>query len=357
MDKLRVGFIGVGRIADLHHLGYEDNPKAELYAVCDTDQGLLERRASEWGVERAYSDYRQLLADSNVDAVEVITPHDLHAEMCIAALQAGKHVSVQKPMAMNLTEADAVIGAATRSDTLFRVIENFRYYPPYNKAKEIIDSGEIGEPLSIRMKTISGNARYGWEIPPAAREWRLDPARSGDGPIVFDHGHHIWSLAMYLIGEVERVFAFIGRTELRPGHFLDSPAMVTWKYANLDKYGSWEAVNSEDLMVPSKYAPIDVWLEITGSRGLLWVNHCQARTLDRPPLEMYRDGVMTGFSNIDSDYATSFVKGVDDFVDAVLAGREPELTGREAREVLRLSLAIQLSAKERREVQLDEITD
>ena len=112
MERLRVGLIGVGGIARLHALGYQDNPQAELYALCDVDEGLLQQRAKEWGAQRTYSDYRQLLADPHVKAVEVITPHHLHAPMGIAALEAGKHVSMQKPMAVSVTECDALIAAA-----------------------------------------------------------------------------------------------------------------------------------------------------------------------------------------------------------------------------------------------------
>ncbi|MFV1968757.1 MAG: Gfo/Idh/MocA family protein [Pirellulaceae bacterium] len=153
MSKLRVGFIGAGDITDMHYPAYKDNPKAELYAICDVDEARLQRRVTEWGVERTYTDYHELLADPDVDAVEVITPHHLHAEMGIAALAAGKHVSMQKPMAVNVAECDALIDAAKRSGKLFRVFENFRFYPPMVRAKELLDSGAIGEPLSIRIKS------------------------------------------------------------------------------------------------------------------------------------------------------------------------------------------------------------
>ena len=364
MDKLRVGFIGVGRITDLHYLGYKDNPNAELHAVCGADPDLLHQRANEWGVEKTYDDYRRLLDDPEVDAVEVITPHHLHAEITVAALEAGKHVSVQKPMALNLTEADAMLAAASRSGKLLRVMENYRYYGPFNKAKELIEAGEIGDPLSIRIKSLSGNVRYGWDIPQTSKAWRSDASRSGQGSIVFDHGHHIWSIARYFLGDVERVFAFFGRTkvvehlEIQAGAFMDSPIMVTWKYAGQDRFGSWDCVDSQDMMVRTKYYPIEVFLEITGSRGLLWVNRCTGEMLDKPPVELYRDGVMTGFSNVDADYGNSFARGVRDFWDAVVEGRQQsELTGPEAREVLRFALAIVRSGQERQEVYLDEITD
>ena len=163
MGKLRVGFIGVGDITDLHYLGYKDNPKAELYAICDVDEERLQKRASEWKVEKTYTDYRELLTDPNIEAVEVITPHHLHAEMGIAALKAGKHVSMQKPMAVNIGECDELIKTAELSKKLFRVFENFRFYPPMVKAKELLDSGAIGEPLSIRIKCVQGTGGDGWE--------------------------------------------------------------------------------------------------------------------------------------------------------------------------------------------------
>ena len=360
---LRVGFIGAGRIADMHYEGYRNNPVARLHAVCDTDPGLLRRRAGQWEVEKTYDDYRRLLDDPEIDAVEIITPHHLHKQMAIDALDAGKHVSVQKPMALNITDADAMVAAAERSGTLFRVTENYRYYPPFSKAKELLDDGEIGEPISIRIKSLTGNAKHGWEIPTGAQGWRSDPARSGEGSIVFDHGQHIWSIARYFLGDIESAFAFMGRErveafhELQPGSLLDNPIMASWKYRGADRYGSWEGVYSDDMVVHSKYYPIYVWLEITGTSGMLSVNHFIGKRLDRPALEMYRDGEMTGFTDLDADYATSFARAGRDFADAILEGRQSDLTGAEGREVLRFSLAVIRSGKERREVFVDEITD
>ena len=83
MERLRVGLIGVGGIARLHYQGYKDNPQAELHAVCDVNHELLQRRVREWGVPKAYTDYRELLADPTVDAVEVITPHHLQNKYAV----------------------------------------------------------------------------------------------------------------------------------------------------------------------------------------------------------------------------------------------------------------------------------
>ncbi|OGO51696.1 MAG: hypothetical protein A2148_10000 [Chloroflexi bacterium RBG_16_68_14] len=355
VSKVRVGLVGLGRIADLHILGYRDNPRGEVTAVCDAVPETAERRAREWGVGRWYSDYGQLLAEPAIDAVEILTPHHLHAEMTVAALEAGKHVSVQKPMALNLAEADAMIAAAERAGKALRVFENYRFYPPYVRAKRLVDGGEIGEPLSLRVKVIGGDARQGWAVPRSSWAWRLDEALSGGGPSVFDHGYHIFSSAMFFLGHVERVFAWIGKTEVAPGVFWDTPSYIMWKHHQGQRYGMWETVGSRELAVPSKYYGNDEWLEITGSRGVIWVTRCTGEMLPLPPLVVYRDGKLRTFDDMEADWASSFVAATHEFIDALTEGRPPEMTDQEGKEVLRFSLAAHLSARERREVQLDEL--
>jgi predicted dehydrogenase len=356
MTKLRVGLIGVGRIADLHYEGYRDNPKVELAAICDVSKELLQQRKGQWGVKKTYLDYRELLQDDSVDAVEVITPHHLHKEIGCAALDAKKHVSMQKPMAMNIPECDCLIAAARRSGKMFRVFENFRHYPPLMKAFELLQEGAIGEPLTLRLKVMQGSMKQGWEIPDETVSWRFDPARSGGGRVIFDYGYHLFSVAMWLLGDVDKVHAFISYRNTKFG-LLDSPAVVTWKYKDSEKLGSYEAVNSGDLLIPSKYWPEDEWFEVSGRRGFLWVNRCTSMLLDRPPVIMYRDGVTTEFSNVDSDWAASFRNGVHDFIDSVLGGKQAHLTGEEGRRVHQFCRAIQRSARESREVNLDEIVN
>jgi len=359
-ERLRVGFIGAGRIADLHALGYGDNPDAELYAVCDADGEWAARRAQEWGAERSFTDYRELLADPKLDAVEVLTPHHFHAEMSVAALEAGKHVSLQKPMARDLAEADAIVAAAARSDRVFRVFENFRYYPPYVRAKELLDAGEIGEPVSLRVKVIGGNPRYGWRVPAQSWAWRLSEEESGGGPSIFDHGYHIFSIAMYFLGAVETVFAWIERREIQPGLVWDSPAVIVWRHAQVGaaggaRFGTWETVNSAEMVVRSKYYSNDEWLELTGTRGVIWVNRCSGEMLAVPPLVLYRDGETRAIHDIDSDWASSFVNGTRAFVRAVREGGQPELSAEEGRGVLRFSLAAHRAAREGRPVGLSEL--
>ena len=235
MPRLRVAFIGAGRIADLHILGYRDNPNAELVAVCALDEAVARRRAEEWGIARWTADAGSLFASAEVDAVEILTPHDTHARLTIAALEAGKHVSVQKPMAMNMREADSMVKAAQRTGRVLRVFENFRFYPPYVKAKELLAAGEIGDLVSIRVKALAGHSPGAWKVPAEAWAWRFDEARSGGGPFTFDHGYHVFSIAMYFLGAVSKVFAWIDYTEPAPGVAWDWRALIAWRHAAAGK--------------------------------------------------------------------------------------------------------------------------
>lgn len=129
--------MGCGRIADLQCLGYIEHPAAEIHAVCDVDTELARTRAEEWGAARVYGDLDALLEDSEIDAVEILTPHHLHEAHASAALRAGKHVSLQKPPTRTLEEFDRLTRAAEDSGRVLRIFENFMFYPPHQMAGAI----------------------------------------------------------------------------------------------------------------------------------------------------------------------------------------------------------------------------
>ncbi len=198
-----------------YFLGYRDQEDARIVAVCDINRRRAQAKARAWGIERVYSDYQQVLEDPEIDLVELLVPHDLHAPMTIAACHAGKHVSVQKPMALNVAEADQMIKAAQEAGVVLRVYENFVFYPPIVQAKKMIEAGEIGEPQMIRIHVSTGKSKTAWKVPLSAWAWRFDEKRCGGGPLVFDHGYHLFSVAYYLMGPVKRVMAWIDRSPSR----------------------------------------------------------------------------------------------------------------------------------------------
>ena len=112
-------------------------------------------------------------------------------------------------------------------------------------------------------------------------------------------------------------------------------------------------VRSDEMLVRSKYVPEDEWFEITGSRGFIWVNRCSAQLLDAPPVVVYRDGETTSYSDMETDWSSSFVAGCNEFADCIVAGTQPRLTAEEGKLIVRMCRGIELSARERREVLLD----
>lgn len=346
VDRIRVGFIGTGRISDLHAIEYLNNPHAQIVALCDADPALAESRAKAWGLEGVTitDNYTDLLALESVNLVDILLPHYLHAEVALAAMAAGKAVSLQKPMTLTLDEADRLVDAAACANKPFRVFENFLFYPPIVRAKALVDEGAIGTPLTIRLKSNSGNRKTAWKVPAAAQAWRHDRAKAGGGPSVFDDGHHKFAIAWHFMGPADQVHAWIGHTEMPDGSMRDSPAMISIRFPG-NRYGNFEVVHSPDLTVLTEHYAQDDRVEITGTRGVVLVNHGHGRLADVAPVALLRDGTVTEYRDLETGWESSFVQCTRHFIDALQAGEPARLSGADARAVLRFGLAAEKSAR------------
>lgn len=353
-DTVRVGIIGTGRISDLHAIEYLANPHARIVALCDNDLATAEGRAKAWGVDdaRITDDYRAVLADPNVDLVEILLPHHLHLEVALAAIAAGKAVSLQKPMTLDLAQADTLVAAAEGSSKPFKVFENFIFYPPVMKAKALIEQGAIGEPLTIRLKSNPGASKTAWKVPPRAEAWRQDKGQAGGGPLVFDDGHHKFALAWHFMGNPDTVHAFISESVSPTGFVFDAPAMVSFRFPG-NKMGNLEIVYSPELEIITRHYAQDDRVEITGSKGVIWINCGHGRIGDPPPVALYRDGSVQTFHNLETGWESSFVHSTRAYIEALRNGTSPKLTAREGRTILRFALAAEQSAREGRAISLD----
>ncbi len=351
LDLVRIALVGAGRITDLHAMAYAREPRAELVAVCDLDEQTAEARAAEWGVERVFTDYGDLLGDPEIDAVEICTPTRTHAAMCIAAAEAGKHVSVQKPMALNMADAQRMVAAADASGTVLKVCENFVFYPPLVRARSLIDAGAIGTVLNVGVRMVSA-ARGGWEVPASAWRWRMEEAELAGGPTTFDHGHHMYAAAWFLGGPIDKVHAWINFVE--PA--VDAPATVHWNYVRAPAQGSVQFVMCNEMSLPAPYYSNDEWFEIVGSKGLIWVTRCTARLReDLAPVVVYRDGALEHLTDMPSDWAEGFAGALRNFVDAIRGDATPLLSGADGLEILAVDLAVQKSHRSERAVYVEEM--
>jgi predicted dehydrogenase len=355
MKPVGVAIVGCGRISDLHELGYRGLDTARIVAVCDTRKGRAQQKAKAWGAAKVYSDYQKLLADPEINLVELLVPHHLHAPMTVAACQAGKHVSVQKPMALSAAESDQMIEAARQAGVLLRVYENFVFYEPAVRAKQMIVDGTIGDPQMIRIHVSTGKSKTGWKVPLDAWAWRFNENTSGGGELLFDHGYHMFSIAYHIMGEVERVSAWIDRSPAGPGVYIDAPATVMFKFKAPRRYGVLDVAHTPQMTIDSLYYADDDRVEIIGEKGIIFINRYTARTVDLPELMLFRDGNTTAIPLSGVEWHDSFIACTRHLVEVLQKGGIPMLDGPAGKAVLQFTLAAQYSARNRKEVRPEEV--
>ena len=354
MDRVRLAIVGCGNIVQLNAPGYLQHPRCDVTVLCDPVRERAELRARQWGLAaRISTDYKEVLGDPAVDAVELLTPTYLHAEQIIAGLAAGKHVSCQKPIAISVAEADEIAAAVAKARTTFRVTENFLYYPPIVKAKALLDSGAIGEPSLVRIHTTRAAETVGqsMDLDPEALVWRRDPARNPGGAL-YDDGVHKYATAEYWIGEFGEISATVGRT----ADFLhETPSVATWQFKGRDCLGIVDYTLASEMTIRSRYYRADEFFEIHGSRGILWVTRCTGEMLDLPPVVLIR-GTETISYQVPMDWRLGFDGAAADFVDGLLEGRQPAQDIHTARRMLQIPLAIYEASRTRRPVAPESMT-
>ena len=196
---IKVGVIGTGGISGVHLGGYSRNPNVEIYALCDINEKNLAKRAEEYKVSRTFTDYREMLALKELDAVSVCTWNSAHAECAIAALRAGKHVLCEKPMALNTAQAQEMEKAAKENGKLLMIGFVRRFGNDCAVLKDFIDSGSFGEIYYAKAQYLRRKGCPGG--------WFGDKSRSGGGPLI-DLGVHVIDLCRYLMGGPQPVSVY-----------------------------------------------------------------------------------------------------------------------------------------------------
>ncbi|MHB0936453.1 MAG: Gfo/Idh/MocA family protein [Armatimonadota bacterium] len=208
---INVAIIGVGGIAGGHIAAYHELENANLLALCDviperaqgkgrtitTNLGTGEQQPLQ--VKKAYTDYRECLADAEIDMVDICLPSDLHAPVAIAALEAGKHVLCEKPMALTVEDCDRMIAAAEANHRLLMVAQVIRFWPEYLVLKDLVDSGTYGKLRTATFRRISSVPRW------TSDGWMTDPERGGG--CTLDLHVHDADFINYLLGLPREVYA------------------------------------------------------------------------------------------------------------------------------------------------------
>lgn len=205
MDKLKVAVVGCGFVAQKRHipsfLRLKEN--VSLCAVCDLNQDLARSVANRFGIPNAYSDLSEMLLKKHPDVVDVCTPPKVHAPVAVESMESGCHVLLEKPMASSLSDCDEMIRASRKYGVKLSVVHNQRFYPPFLKAEELVESGAIGELTGMRVLSLTHREEY------VAHEnhWvhRLP------GGVIGETGPHAVYLSLAFVKNVESVDVSAGK--------------------------------------------------------------------------------------------------------------------------------------------------
>ncbi|NMO02427.1 Gfo/Idh/MocA family oxidoreductase [Gordonia sp. TBRC 11910] len=208
-ENVRVAVIGLGWMGAVHSRAYgrvrhhyPQGPGAELLVVADDVPGRAEAAAAQYGAQRFYTDWRDVVADPEVDAVSVTVPNFLHREIGCAVLTAGKHLWIEKPVGLTAADAQAVAAAADAADRRTAVGFNYRNAPAVEAARDLIARGDIGVVTHARFRFFSDYAAH----PDGALTWRYQNALGGHG-VLGDLASHGADLVRFLLGDIESLVA------------------------------------------------------------------------------------------------------------------------------------------------------
>jgi predicted dehydrogenase len=191
--KLKIGVIGCG-VGFLHLQGFAENPRAQVVAIAGLDEERCRDLAKQFDVPRVYRDYEDLVADPDIEAVTVAVPNILHVPVALAALQAGKHVMVEKPLAPTAAEGQQIIDAARRAERVLGVVFNRRGRQDVQLVKKEVERGNLGAIYHARAFWMRRSGI------PGLGTWFTSKQMAGGGPLI-DLGIHVLDMALWVLGK------------------------------------------------------------------------------------------------------------------------------------------------------------
>lgn len=378
MKLLKVGMIGGGFMAKAHSLAmtavpmfYNDGVKIDKHIIADVDENLADEAAQKLGFRYSTSDWRTIIENPEIDIVDIVTPNNLHEEMVIAAVEAGKHIICEKPLGRNSKETERILAAVEKSKVKHLVAFNYRRTPAVALAKKYIGEGSIGEILNFR-----GTYLQDWSADPnSPLSWRFKQGIAGSGALG-DIGTHVIDLAHYLVADITEVNAMT-KTWIpeRPLAGSQKDSLGNIKNVNSRK----EKVTVEDELVTmlkfkngaigSIEATRNAWgrhnyltFEIHGEKGSLFFNYEQRDSLqvcfsEDPDDRRGYKTVYTGSAHPYGDglwpipglgigYSEVKIVEMHEFLSAIMNDRECEPSFREGHRIAQVSDAILKSATE-----------
>jgi predicted dehydrogenase len=309
VKQLNVGVIGLGEVGALHCEALLQLPQVKLLAVADIDEARAKHIAGQTRA-KPYQDYRELLARNDIDAVIIAMPDHLHKEPCVHAAEAGKHILVEKPLAMTLEDSEAILGAVEKAKVKLMVGFTLRFFPQYQHAKASIENGELGKLISLfarRTNLISQAQRL--------------KGRTG---VLFFLGIHDFDVLRWMVGaEAKEIYCISAKHDGSP-YNVEDETFTSIRFEN----GVIACAHIGWCIPEGHPTGFDFKLDITGTNGIL-------------NLDMVRQGVEKHVAGHTSfpPMASPLIAEDRSFVDAILHGKTVPVTGEDGLKAVQMTLA------------------
>ena len=341
MTSIRVCMVGAGRVGRQHSRSITNHiPGAACVALVDPEDGVRKATAEEFGYGADFRSLEEALHAVDFDAVVITTPTFTHRNLAVAAADAGKHVFLEKPMALSLSECDEIIAATEKAGVILQIGFMRRFDPEFVAASARLAAGEIGRPMVIKSLT------HGPGLPPA---WASD-LKTSNGMLA-EVNSHDWDCVRWLMGsEIDRVYVEVANFKgaklgVTAEHFFDN-AVASLRFES-------GALGSISGICPCGYG-YDARVEIVGEKGIMQIGELAGQAVvvctDRD------QGLITPiYRTWPERFAWGYIREIDHFVRSIREGKAPSVTGADGRWAVAAVLAANTSLLEERPVRLAEI--
>jgi myo-inositol 2-dehydrogenase/D-chiro-inositol 1-dehydrogenase len=343
MRKVKVGLIGSGFISSIHAEALQRCPGAEVFAVASPSPGKAKAFASKHDIPHYHTDHLKLLQMPEIELVVIGIPNDLHCVATLDAAAAGKHIVIEKPMCLNLADADRMLEACRRAKVRLMYAEELCFAPKYVRLKQLLDSGALGEPVLLKQseKHDGPHAQHFWDV-----------NRSGGG-VTMDMGCHAIEFFRWLLGRpaIRSIYAQMATQVHQKKTRGEDNALLILEFAN-GAIGlaeeSW-----------TKPGGMDDRAEVHGSKGVAYADLLHGNAIETFSTVGYDYSVEKGGSTVGWSFTIyeeiwnyGFVQEMSHFVDCVQRDLQPLVTGEDGRVVLETLFAAYESAGTGRKVSL-----
>ena len=355
-EKLKTAVVGIGKVTDLHSAALANLKESEFAAVCSRSKDKAGDYAARFGV-KAYTDVAEMVSKEKIDVAIICTPHPNHRISTLAALEAGAHVLIEKPFASSLEDCDVMLEASRKHGKEIGVVGQRRWYRPALRVKEAIDSGKIGKTIFGTINMLGWREKWYYESDPWRGTWKGE-----GGGVLVNQAPHQLDLLQWYMGEIDELYGLWSNLN-HPYIEVEDTANAIIKFKN----GGVANIIVTNSQKPGIFGKVQVHGENGASVGVQTEGGAMfiagvTNILEPPINDLWtipgEESMLERWVKEDSEFFNSLKnpmeyfheRQIEDFLQAILDGRPPRITGEDGRVTVEIFTAIYRSTRDNKPV-------